>query len=453
MEDYEILNEIGKGNYLKGSFGSVFKVKRKKDKEILVWKEVYYGNMSEKEKQQLVTEVNILQELKNTNIVKYCDKYYLYRIIDQSKKKIYIIMEYCKGGDMAQIIRKCIKECTYIQESMIWKIFSQILQAINICHTRKQGKILHRDIKPGNIFLDSYNNAKLGDFGLSKILSIGNCFAQSHVGTPYYMSPELIKENKYNEKCDIWSLGCLIYEMAALKPPFEASTHLLLAKKITLGKFERIPIRYSEDLQSIIEKMLKINQNERPSAELLLKFPFINLRINEHLLKEKYSRLKRQLEQLITKEASLKEEQKQLDKELKLYSSKEQLQVNNSNEKSSRPDTFSSDSTNNSQRDKSSILSSRENIKCNQLLKINSSSLITKEDIHFGDNPNNSFIEKSNILFKKPKLIIRRNEGVLKDKNIIGKTFHKYILKNEESNSISTSNSCEKLKLFKPLNC
>ena len=115
MEDYEILNEIGKGNYLKGSFGSVFKVKRKKDKEILVWKEVYYGNMSEKEKQQLVTEVNILQELKNTNIVKYCDKYYLYRIIDQSKKKIYIIMEYCKGGDIAQIIRKCIKECTYIQ--------------------------------------------------------------------------------------------------------------------------------------------------------------------------------------------------------------------------------------------------------------------------------------------------------------------------------------------------
>ena len=79
-------------------------------------------------------------------------------------------MEYCKGGDMSKMIKKCLKEKTYIKEDMIWKIFSQILQGIHLCHNRKSGKILHRDIKPGNIFLDAYNNAKLGDFGLSKII-------------------------------------------------------------------------------------------------------------------------------------------------------------------------------------------------------------------------------------------------------------------------------------------
>jgi len=83
-------------------------------------------------------------------------------------------------------------------------------------------KILHRDLKPGNIFLDGNSDAKVGDFGLARVLNHDSVFAQTHVGTPYYMSPEQINEQRYNEKSDIWSLGCIVYEMAALRPPFKA---------------------------------------------------------------------------------------------------------------------------------------------------------------------------------------------------------------------------------------
>lgn len=99
MENYEKIQEIGKG-----SFGSVSKIKRKSDGRILVWKELNYGKMSEKEKQQLVSEVNILRELRHPNIVRYYD-----RIIDKERSRIYIIMEYCEQGDMAALIKRCKK--------------------------------------------------------------------------------------------------------------------------------------------------------------------------------------------------------------------------------------------------------------------------------------------------------------------------------------------------------
>ncbi|MFO0003076.1 MAG: protein kinase domain-containing protein, partial [bacterium] len=88
----------------------------------------------------------------------------------------------------------------------------------------------------------------LGDFGLSRVMGDESIFAYTHVGTPYYMSPEQINEQRYNEKSDIWSLGCVIYEIAALRAPFEATTHLQLAVKIKDGKVERIPKTYSDEL-------------------------------------------------------------------------------------------------------------------------------------------------------------------------------------------------------------
>ena len=93
---YEIIEQIGKG-----SFGKVHKIKRKQDGKILVWKEINYGQMSEREKQLLVSEVNILRELRHPNISRYYD-----RVIDKEKAKLYIVMEYCSGGDLAAIIRK-----------------------------------------------------------------------------------------------------------------------------------------------------------------------------------------------------------------------------------------------------------------------------------------------------------------------------------------------------------
>ena len=145
------------------------------------------------------------------------------RIIDKKFKKIYIIMEYCEGGDMAQLIKKCKAENDFVSEDVIWKLFMQIVLALRECHNRKDGKIIHRDIKPGNVFFDKDNNVKLGDFGLSRVMSCESVYAQTNVGTPYYMSPEQINEAKYDEKTDIWSAGCVLYEMVALRPPFKAT--------------------------------------------------------------------------------------------------------------------------------------------------------------------------------------------------------------------------------------
>jgi len=97
------------------------------------------------------------------------------RIVDKETRKIYIIMEYCEGGDMARLIRKCRKEKDFVSEDVIWKIYTQLIQALAVCHLKEDGnnigKILHRDIKPGNVFFDSNRNVKLGDFGLSRMLS------------------------------------------------------------------------------------------------------------------------------------------------------------------------------------------------------------------------------------------------------------------------------------------
>ncbi len=221
-------------------------------------------------------------------------------------------MEYCEGGDMGQLIKKCRREKDFIAEDVIWKIFMQIAQALNECHHRPEGKVLHRDLKPGNIFLDGNNNVKLGDFGLSRVLTAESQYASTHVGTPYYMSPEQITESRYNEKSDIWSAGCVLYEIAALRPPFEAANQIALAMKIKTGRFDRLPLRYSEELQKVLMHMLRINPEERPKTEDLLGIPQIALRIKEGKLKEHYAQLKHKEEGLSRTQKELEEKEREM---------------------------------------------------------------------------------------------------------------------------------------------
>lgn len=141
---------------------------------------------------------------------------------------------------------------------MAWKILAQMTLALFECHRRKEGKILHRDLKPGNVFIDSQSNVKLGDFGLSRIMGDQSVFAYTHVGTPYYMSPEQIMEQKYNHKSDIWSAGCVVYEIVSLRAPFEATNQIQLAHKIKKGEIDRIPAMYSDQLFQILKSMIEI---------------------------------------------------------------------------------------------------------------------------------------------------------------------------------------------------
>ncbi|XP_016337959.1 serine/threonine-protein kinase Nek2 isoform X1 [Sinocyclocheilus anshuiensis] len=246
---------------------------RKSDGKILVWKVLDYGSTAEAEKQMLVSEVNLLRELKHPNIVRYYD-----RIIDKTNTTLYIVMEYCEGGDLASLINRCIKDRRYLKEEFILRVMAQLSLALKECHGRSNGSstVLHSDLKPANIFLDVKQNVKLGDFGLARILNHDTSFAKTFVGTPYYMSPEQINRTSYNEKSDIWSLGCLLYELCALSPPFTAYNQTELAGKIREGKFRRIPYRYSNDLNTVLSKMLNLKDYLRPSVESILQNSLIS---------------------------------------------------------------------------------------------------------------------------------------------------------------------------------
>ena len=125
--------------------------------------------------------------------------------------------------------------------------------AIKHCHDRK---ILHRDLKSQNIFLTKKNIVKLGDFGIARVLSNTRSKAKTVVGTPYYLSPEIIESQPYSFKSDIWSLGVLLYEMCALCPPFNAGSLHQLAQKIIKGQFDRLPKNYSTQMNQLVASML-----------------------------------------------------------------------------------------------------------------------------------------------------------------------------------------------------
>ncbi|KAI8992906.1 kinase-like domain-containing protein [Trametes punicea] len=285
LDLYEPLDVIGNG-----SFGIIRKVRRKADGLIFARKELNFERMTERDRKQIVAEVNILKDLHHEHIVRYHDRH-----VDRDAGILYILMEFCGGGDLSSIIKHAQRHNRPIPEDTVWNYFMQILLALNHCHhpngnhgrtssagteadaKERRAQILHRDLKPDNVFLDENNIVKLGDFGLSKALHQAS-FANTYVGTPYYMSPELMQEKAYDSKSDIWSLGCLIYELCALKPPFhEAKTHAELSILIRNGRIPPLPKGYSPALTSVIKSMLNLNPAMRPSASQLLQHERIDL--------------------------------------------------------------------------------------------------------------------------------------------------------------------------------
>ncbi|XP_062857626.1 serine/threonine-protein kinase Nek2 [Trichomycterus rosablanca] len=298
IDDYEVLSTIGSGSY-----GKCQKIRRKSDGKILVWKELDYGTMAEAEKQLLVSEVNLLRELRHPNIVRYYD-----RIIDRTNTTLYIVMEYCEGGDLASLINKCIKDRKYLDEDFVLRVMAQLALALKECHGRSHdgGTVLHRDLKPANVFLDTRQNVKLGDFGLARILKHETSFAKTFVGTPYYMSPEQMNRMSYNEKSDIWSLGCLLYELCALSPPFTAYNQEELAEKINEGKFKRIPYRFSDELNTLLCRMLHLKDYLRPSVDSILQSSLISSHVAQEQKKAQAGQRRRSCDQEQPKQVELR---------------------------------------------------------------------------------------------------------------------------------------------------
>lgn len=157
-------------------------------------------------------------------------------------------MEMADNGDLLQSIEKSKKNRTKMSEKTIWHYFVQIVRGLKALHDLK---IVHRDIKCANIFLTKNGIIKLGDLNVSKVNKKG--MMQTQTGTPYYASPEVWKDRPYDYRSDIWSLGCVLYEMITLMPPFRAQSMSGLSQKVTRGVFDPLPSNYSADLSNIIK--------------------------------------------------------------------------------------------------------------------------------------------------------------------------------------------------------
>ncbi|CAB3978371.1 serine threonine- kinase Nek1-like isoform X2 [Paramuricea clavata] len=190
-------------------------------------------------------------------------------------------MDYCDGGDLYQKINN--QRGVYFTENQVLDWFVQIALAIKHVHDRK---ILHRDIKTQNIFLTRSGTIKLGDFGIARVLRNTMELARTCIGTPYYLSPEICENRPYNNKSDVWSLGCVLYEMLTLKHAFEAGNMKNLVLKIIRGSYPPVPPRYSADVRLLVARLFKRNPHDRPSINTVLRQPLIKNRINKFLPEE-----------------------------------------------------------------------------------------------------------------------------------------------------------------------
>uniref|UniRef100_A0A672JA59 non-specific serine/threonine protein kinase n=1 Tax=Salarias fasciatus TaxID=181472 RepID=A0A672JA59_SALFA len=188
-------------------------------------------------------------------------------------------MEFCDGGDLMEKIN--LQRGVLFTEEQVVSWFLQVCLGLKHIHDRK---VLHRDIKSQNIFLtDGGMKAKLGDFGIARMLNNTMELARTCVGTPYYLSPEICENRPYNNKTDIWSLGCVLYELCSLRHPFEGSSLRQLVSKICRGRYDPVPSRYSYDLRLLLTQLFKVNPRDRPSVSSVLKRPFFEKHIRKVL--------------------------------------------------------------------------------------------------------------------------------------------------------------------------
>ena len=280
---YKLYNSLGKG-----AFGEVFLTQKVGKSGFFATKKLN-REYSEKEEniKRLYNEINLLKIVHHQNVVGLVD-------LMQTNKNIYIVTEYCNGGDL----NKCLKKYIEINkrpfpEELVQYIMKQIISGLDFLHSRK---IIHRDLKLDNILIcfnsdkdkSSLNllnsTAKITDFGFSKI--IGD-MTDTIIGTPIYMPPGMIyamtnktKNQAYDFKADIWSLGILCYEMLVGKCPFVGNNMLDLYNKIQKGDYE-LPNYLSQEVSLFITSMLAKDDNIRFSCKELLKHDFLNKNYKE----------------------------------------------------------------------------------------------------------------------------------------------------------------------------
>ena len=259
---YNFIKEIGHG-----SFGHVYRCQKISTGDLYACKK--FDKKLIKNKKRLKTEINLLRATDHPNIIKLFETF-------EDRRYLYLIMEECCGGELFQRLAMNAKNNKLYTEKYAAKIMKQILEAVNYLHYHG---VCHRDLKPENILLssmDELSQLKLIDFGLSQVLKTTNDIMKGQVGTLFYMAPEVILGN-YNEKCDVWSCGVILYILLSGNPPFFSNNEENLKKKICnmeynfdLPQFSKI----SEDAKDLI-KQIFVDSNRRPTISDILNSTWI----------------------------------------------------------------------------------------------------------------------------------------------------------------------------------
>eukprot|EP00794_Sanderia_malayensis_P013996 gene13996-15454_t len=223
IEDYHVLELIGEG-----SFGKVFKGRKKFTGEIVAMKFISKANRSEKELRSLQREIDIMRGLKHKNIVSLLDSF-------ETPKEVCVVIEHAEG-ELFQVLEDDGK----LPLDQVQLITSQLVEALYYLHSHR---ILHRDMKPQNILLTKDKTVKLCDFGFARAMSIQTLVLTSIKGTPLYMSPELVEEKPYDHTADLWSLGCILYELFLGYPPFYTNSIFQLVTLI-----RKDPVKWPDNM-------------------------------------------------------------------------------------------------------------------------------------------------------------------------------------------------------------
>ena len=259
LKNYTIIKELGKGTY-----GVVYKAKKNNDNNIYVIKQISLEGLNQSQKNEVKLESKILKSIQSKYVVKYYESF-------EEDNKLNIVMEFCECGDLNEFIEMQKKSKHLLKEDIIWKFFIKITLGLADIHKLK---ILHRDLKSLNIFLKQENDVRVGDLGVAKVLN-NTFFAKTFIGTPYYLSPEICEDKPYNDKSDVWALGCILYELCTYKHPFTARSQGGLILKILNSYPDPIYHGYSEELKNLINIIFDKDFEKRPSCLDILKMKFV----------------------------------------------------------------------------------------------------------------------------------------------------------------------------------